>query len=214
MKKTKKVRKNLKKFRKADFNYTKFIKKYYIEKGEAYISAKVNNIDDIISKYSTKGYEWINPEFVQYIEDNAYHIPVEESIVIEICGAEFNEEEQDTIQRVIKDYFGAHLADKKDELNLNKQRSIALFLFAIISLFIVYFAFRMRIIDVLYEIPMVLLWFFIWEGIDVVLLQRTQLYKNRMESAQLSSAKIRFLPYEKNIEADDKNNLDDIEDIN
>ena len=42
---------------------------FYIEKGTAYISAKVNSIDDIISKYSTKDYEWINPDFAHYIEE-------------------------------------------------------------------------------------------------------------------------------------------------
>lgn len=72
--KRKKSIKNLKKFKKAKFNYAKFVKKYYIEKGEAYISAKVNSIDDIISKYSTKDYEWINPEFASYIEESAYYI--------------------------------------------------------------------------------------------------------------------------------------------
>jgi hypothetical protein len=54
--KSKKFIKNLKRFRNAKFNYAKFVKDYYIEKGEAYISAKVTSIDDVISKYSTKGY--------------------------------------------------------------------------------------------------------------------------------------------------------------
>ena len=48
--KSKKSIKNLKRFKSAKFNYAKFVKDYYIEKGEAYISAKVNSIDDIIQR--------------------------------------------------------------------------------------------------------------------------------------------------------------------
>ena len=132
--KRKKSIKNLKKFKKAKFNYAKFVKKYYIEKGEAYISAKVNSIDDIISKYSTKDYEWINPEFASYIEESAYYIPLEESITIEICGGNFSEEEKDMIKRVIKDYFGLKLGDKFLDLDINKHKSFILFLFGIINL--------------------------------------------------------------------------------
>ena len=83
--KKKKSIKNLKKFRSAKFNYAKFVKKYYIEKGTAYISAKVNSIDDIVSKYSTKDYEWINPDFAHYIEECAYYIPIEELIFGILC---------------------------------------------------------------------------------------------------------------------------------
>ena len=127
--KSKKSIKNLKRFRSAKFNYAKFVKDYYIEKGEAYISAKVNSIDDVISKYSTKGYEWINPDFASYIEESAYYIPIEERIIIEICGGNFSEEEQALITKVLKDYFGLKLGDKYLDLDINKHKSFILFLF-------------------------------------------------------------------------------------
>ena len=91
---SKKTKRNLKKFRSAKFNYAKFVKNYYIDKGAAYISAKVNSIDDIISKYSIKDYEWINSDFASYLEESAYYIPMEEAIVIEICGGNFSEEQK------------------------------------------------------------------------------------------------------------------------
>ena len=42
----------------------------------------------------------------------AYYIPVEESIVLEICGHKFTEQEQALIKRVLKQYFGLKLGDK------------------------------------------------------------------------------------------------------
>ncbi len=191
--KRKKSIKNLKKFKKAKFNYAKFVKKYYIEKGEAYISAKVNSIDDIISKYSTKDYEWINPEFASYIEESAYYIPLEESITIEICGGNFSEEEKDIIKRVIKDYFGLKLGDKFLDLDINKHKSFILFLFGIISLGVFAILSNFSIITAVNELLLLLFWFFLWEYADLGWLTRGNLRLEQIEAGQLSTAKIVFL---------------------
>lgn len=191
--KRKKSIKNLKKFKKAKFNYAKFVKKYYIEKGEAYISAKVNSIDDIISKYSTKDYEWIIPEFASYIEESAYYIPLEESITIEICGGNFSEEEKDMIKRVIKDYFGLKLGDKFLDLDINKHKSFILFLFGIISLGVFAILSNFSIITAVNELLLLLFWFFLWEYADLGWLTRGNLRLEQIEAGQLSTAKIVFL---------------------
>ena len=191
--KRKKSIKNLKKFKKAKFNYAKFVKKYYIEKGEAYISAKVNSIDDIISKYSTKDYEWINPEFASYIEESAYYIPLEESITIEICGGNFSEKEKDMIKRVIKDYFGLKLGDKFLDLDINKHKSFILFLFGIISLGVFAILSNFSIITAVNELLLLLFWFFLWEYADLGWLTRGNLRLEQIEAGQLSTAKIVFL---------------------
>jgi len=191
--KNKKSIKNLKKFKSAKFNYAKFVKNYYIEKGEAYISAKVSSIDDIISRYSTKDYEWINPEFAHYIEECAYYIPIEESITIEICGGNFTEEEQNLIKKVIKDYFGLKLGDKFIDLDINKHRSLLLLVFGIISLGLFAILSKFSIITTLNEIILLLLWFFLWEYADLGWLERSDLQYERIEAGQLSTAKIVFL---------------------
>lgn len=191
--KRKKSIKNLKKFKKAKFNYAKFVKKYYIEKGEAYISAKVNSIDDIISKYSTKDYEWINSEFASYIEESAYYIPLEESITIEICGGNFSEEEKDMIKRVIKDYFGLKLGDKFLDLDINKHKSFILFLFGITSLGVFAILSNFSIITAVNELLLLLFWFFLWEYADLGWLARGNLRLEQIEAGQLSTAKIVFL---------------------
>lgn len=191
--KKKKSLKNLQKFKSAKFNYAKFVKQYYIEKKEAYISAKVNSIDDIISKYSTAGYEWINPDFAHYIEESAYYIPIEESITIEICGGNFNDEEKELIKKVIKDYFGLKLGDKFLDLDQNKHRSLILLLFGILSLGIFVVLSKFSIIMALTEVLLLLFWFFLWEYADLALLERSEIQLQRIEAGQLSTAKITFL---------------------
>ena len=176
--KRKKSIKNLKKFKKAKFNYAKFVKKYYIEKGEAYISAKVNSIDDIISKYSTKDYEWINPEFASYIEESAYYIPLEESITIEICGGNFSEKEKDMIKRVIKDYFGLKLGDKFLDLDINKHKSFILFLFGIISLGVFAILSNFSIITAVNELFLLLFSFYVQQYYFSILHYFLQVFQN------------------------------------
>lgn len=191
--KNKKSIKNLKRFKSAKFNYAKFVKKYYIEKGEAYISAKVDSINDIVSKYSTKDYEWLNPEFAHYIEECAYYIPIEESITLEICGGNFTDEEKDLIKRVIKDYFGLKLGDKFLDLDDNAHKSFMLFVFGIVGLGVFMILERFKLISTLNELMLILIWFFIWEFADLAWLRRSEIHHSRIEAGQLSTAKIVFL---------------------
>ena len=192
--KNKKSIKNLRSFRKAKFNYAKFVKKYYIEKGTAYISAKVDSIDDIVSKYSTKDYEWINPDFAHYLEECAYYIPIEENITIEICNGNFTEEEKKIIQRVIKDYFGLKLGDKFLDIATNRQRSIILLVFGILcmGMFAVLRKFSI-ITTAISEIILLFFWYFLWEFADMALIHGSELQAERIEAGQLSTAKIIFL---------------------
>ena len=197
--KTKKSIKNLKKFKSAKFNYAKFVKKYYIEKGQAYISAKVNSIDDIISKYSTKDYEWINPDFAHYIEECAYYIPIEERVTIEICDGHFSDEEKELIQRVIKDYFGLKLGDKFLDLQINKHRALVLLMFGILSLIIFIILNNFNVISILNEFIIFLFWFFIWEYADLAWLNAADIQADRLEAGQLSTAKITFLDNDEDV---------------
>jgi len=198
---SKKTKRNLKKFRSAKFNYAKFVKNYYIDKGTAYISAKVNSINDIISKYSIKDYEWINSEFANYLEESAYYIPMEESIVIEICGGNFSEEQKDLITKVIKDYFGLQLGDKIMDLDINKKHSNILLGFSLFGVLLVAMLNRFNIIGTVAEIFIFILWFFLWEYGEMAFLDRVELQAQKLEAAQLSTAKIIFLDEEVNSES-------------
>ena len=189
----KRTKKNLKKFGKAKFNYAKFVKHYYMEKGEAYITAKVDSIEDIVSKYSIEDYEWINPEFAEYVDNSAYYIPVEESIVLEITGKKFTKKEQEIIERVIKDYFGLELGDKMIDLEINKKRAIVLGIFAMLAI-IAFFSLYIYNEKLLFtELFAFGFWFFGWEFAEIGCLHRSELKTEKLEAGQLASLKIKFL---------------------
>ncbi len=198
---SKQQRKNLQKFRNAKFNYSKFVKKYYMEKGEAYITVKVNSIKDIISKYSIKGYEWINPEFAEYIEESAYYIPMETGIIIEICGAEFTDEEKEIIEGVIKNYFGLVLEDKEIDIILNRRKSNTLLAFGILSLLVFIFVQNKNIGAFFSELLFLAIWFFIWEYGDYGVIRDSDLKLEKIYAGQLASAKIKFIEDENESES-------------
>lgn len=187
-----KKRKNLKMYKKKDFDLNKFVDRYYMEKEAAYITVYVESIDDIISFYAIKDYEWINDDLADYLEEQSYYIPVEEQVIIEFTGARFNDYEKKVIEKTIKTYFGLKLGDKIIDLNQNNKKIMFLCISGLILFIIVTFIMKMNIIESLSELILVFLWFFIWEFIDTVIFERKQLLNDKLEAGQLSSAKIVF----------------------
>ena len=187
-----KKRKNLKMYKKKDFDLNKFVDRYYMEKEAAYITVYVESIDDIISFYAIKDYEWINDDLADYLEEQSYYIPVEEQVIIEFTGARFNDYEKQVIEKTVKTYFGLKLGDKIIDLNQNTKKIMFLCTSGLILFIIVTFIMKMNIIESVSELILVFLWFFIWEFIDTVVFERKQLRNDKLEAGQLSSAKIVF----------------------
>ena len=187
-----KKRKNLKMYKKKDFDLNKFVDRYYMEKEAAYITVYVESIDDIISFYAIKDYEWINDDLADYLEEQSYYIPVEEQVIIEFTGARFNDYEKQVIEKTVKTYFGLKSGDKIIDLNQNTKKIMFLCTSGLILFIIVTFIMKMNIIESLSELILVFLWFFIWEFIDTVVFERKQLLNDKLEAGQLSSAKIVF----------------------
>ena len=197
-KRNERTKRNLRKYRKTKFNYENFISEYYVDDdGKAYISTKVSSINDIISKHSIKDYEWVNPDFIHYVEDMAYYIPVEESIVLEICGHRFSEKEQALIRRVLTQYFGLKLGDAIIDINIMKKKSMILLVFGIISILLFMLLNIINVIPTLAEIIAIGLWFFLWEYLDLRFLDGSELFTKKLEAAQLANVKIVFNEKEK-----------------
>lgn len=192
LKRERKKRNILKKFRKTKFNYNKFIKNFYLEKNNAYISVKVNDYNDIISKYSIKDYEWLDDEVASFIQENAYYIPIEYNIIVEICGKEFTREEQEIITWTIHTYFGIKLADKDIDLKINLRKGLILILFSILSFFLLVVLSKYFTAISITEPAFILLDFFLWETFDVLIFERNDIKREKLEAAQLQNVRVIF----------------------
>lgn len=185
--------KNIEMFRKKEFNLNKFINDYYMDQNSAYMTVKVNDYNDIVSKYSVDNYEWINTEFADHLELMAYYIPVEEPIVIEITGKKFTDEEKKVIEKVIKTYFGLKLGDRMLSLNSNRDKYMILLIYGVLSFIMFYVLYMNNVIETILEIVIFGFWFIMWEFANLAFLQRNNLKVEKLEAGQLSSATVVFI---------------------
>jgi len=186
------TRNNIRHFRRVKFNYVGFVNRRYMEDGAAHIGVQVRNIDDILSPYSTPEAPWLNEDFLSYVEHCANHIPVEESIVLEITGADFTESERTTIVSLLKTHFGFELAEREYDLRQNLRRSFALLIFfAVASL--IFFLMAFKFDSVFIEIPAVAMWFALWEFFNTFWLGRSDIKLEKTEAGQLASMQVKFV---------------------
>lgn len=190
--KSARLRKNIRSFRNKRIDYSKYIKDFYLENGLAYISCNVRGYYDVIDVYSVNGYEWLNDSFARFIESNAYYIPPEYPIVLEICGTKFTKPQQDTIVQTIADYYSLKLGDKQLDLDVNRKRALTLLLFGAVFFGLVWLLDYIMLISSIKETILVIFWFFIWEFADLVLLARSDLRASKTDSAQLACMKVIF----------------------
>lgn len=211
---------NLNRFRRTKFNYDKFLQRYYIENEDAYISSKVTAYSDIINPFSVKNYEWVNKEFVSYIEECAYFIPPENKIILEICGCKFTQKQQDTIRRVILDYFGLQMEDKISDLANNTKIIIRLIIGVVLTglFYIAISNTPLGSYALMEETKIVLFWFFLWELVGRIAIERRDLQTEKLYAGQLAALRINFSD-EKTLSMVDPNieeldELDELENFN
>ena len=186
------LEKNKRRIRRMKVDYNKYVKDFYLEDGLAIISCNVNGYNDIIDRYSVEGYEWLNDSFARFLESNAFYIPFEYPIVLEICGTKFNRKQREVITETIHDYYELKLGDKQMELNDNTRRIITFMVIA--GLFTLLFTFVQgwQQDSFVVQFILIMLWFFIWGLSDMVVTDRSELKEDKMAIAQLASTVVRF----------------------
>ena len=77
------------------------LQKDVIRNGTAYLSCRIEGLEDVISKFSIQGTEALNAEFADALVDNIDCIPQEYPLVLEIHGPQFTEEEKKMITEAV-----------------------------------------------------------------------------------------------------------------
>ena len=191
-KKTKKVLNNIKKFNKKKFNYNKYVKDFYVEKGVAHVYANVTSYDDIISRYSVKNYEVLNDDFINYLEQVTYYIPIVYPVVLSIKGCKFSLEEEKIIEEKVKEYFGLKLSDAVMNLKENRRKSLILLLVSFLTWSLLALFNYFNIAEIFIEAYLVIVGFFLWTFTEFEFIDRPKLKYDKLDMAQLASMKIVF----------------------
>lgn len=189
---SRRLRKNLRSFRRKRVDYSRYVKDFYLESGLAYISCNIGRYYDVIDRYSVEGYEWLNSRFAEFVETNAYYIPVAYPIVLEICGGNLSEKQKAAIEEAVADYYALKLGDQQLSLNDNTRRSMILFFFGLLFAGVVWLLKSTQVFGSIKEMILILFWFFTWEFANLAWLERSDLSLARTEAAQLASIKVVF----------------------
>ena len=183
-------RKILRLFASRKANLDERIKRDYIRNGVAVIPCRITEYSDVISKYSVKGCETLNPEFVDYIREVADFTPDKYPLVLNIVGDCLTQEEKETVERVILDDFAYDLGivEKKEK------RHARVFIFMFIGLLVSWIILWLSriLMDEVREVIFILFWFMGDTLCDYIFLTGYDIRRDRRKAGRLASIKVVF----------------------
>lgn len=163
-----------------------------MENGIAYIPCNVKGIEDIISKFSVKGCESLDAEFMDFIIEYIDFIPSEYPVVLEISGAEFNAEEKKMITDTIAGDMDYLLGKNEEDLLHKRRRFFGMMVGTFLSGIALGFAKRC-IADVPLEFFYVIFWLFADAFIRYLFIEKLDFRDEKIRVGRLASMKVEFV---------------------
>ena len=166
------------------------IERDYIDNGIATVHCCISGYNEIISTYSAKDQESLNPDFVEYLRDAAEPIPDEYPLVLNIIGDCLSEDEKDIIAENIRDEFSYKLGLVEKE----QEREFKFFIFMLVGSIVS--GLLLWLTDFLDEVPreifIVLFWFFGDRMFEYFFITGHELRKEKRLAGRLASIKVIF----------------------
>ena len=181
--------------RKIKFSEDAYIDKNYMEKGKAIIPVKLEKMSDLYMKHDFKQME-LSDEICDYIEEIAYMIPINTDIVLEIHCPELNEEEQLRVKKSIKNNYGIEIDDDDYDVFINNIKSgifLAIGIVLLIINLITDAVSSMHISTFFSYLLSVAWWVCIWDMLEILFGDNTEIKYKRLNHQQLYDAQITFV---------------------
>ncbi|MCR5237590.1 MAG: hypothetical protein K6E34_10365 [Lachnospiraceae bacterium] len=163
-----------------------------IENGVAYIPCRIKSIDDVISKYSVKGCESLDTEFLMFIIDFVEFIPAEYPVVLQIICPRFSAEEK----RIISDTIAAEtdylLGRTEKFLNLKKIKFVITIVGVVISGILLRIA-RQSLQNAPLEFFFVLFWLFADAFVRYLFIEKWDFREEKIHLGRLASMSVEFI---------------------
>ena len=162
----------------------------YIRNGVAVIPCNVSDYNDVISSYSVKGFENLNPNFVDFLNDNAELIPGKYPLVLNIIGDNLSQEEQKTIEEVILEETAYNLG-VVEKREIRSIHASFLMVFALLFSGLLLWVTR-SIADEPRELIYIMFWFLGEALCDFLFMSGHDLREERRQAGRLASIKVIF----------------------
>lgn len=182
--------KNRNTFLRKKAHLDQLVRHTFLEGDQAIIPCRVQSYSDIISPYSVKGCETLNPDFQAYILDIIRFIPEEYGIVLEIVGPGFTDEQQESITTTVRTDMLYALGEAEEEERA-AFRNFLLMIAGCVGMG-VFLTFVHFVIDIAQEFFYIVFWFFADTLVRYLLQERSGKRYNRLLAGRLASMSLRF----------------------
>lgn len=162
----------------------------YIRNGIATIPCRISDYSDVISTYSVKGCETLNPDFVDFLKESAGLIPEEYPLVLNIIGDGLSEEEKKTIEEIIRDDTAYDLGIVEKEERRHTKVFCLMFIGLLIFGLLLYLT--RSLADEPREMIFIMFWFAGDTLCDYLFMTGYDLRRDRRQAGRLASIKVVF----------------------
>ena len=184
---TNKTRQYLKK----NFDSKLYMNQHYIKDEKAIIPIHITNLEELYISYDQKK-QVLRPELISYIEEIAYYVPYDISIVLAFSGYSFTQEDKVKLMENITNQFGMKTHDMDVELNYNTKKAMKLFFIGSIVLAISFMIRALHYMAYISEILSIIGTFSIWEFVNTIWFERKEKRVNKLNAGQLSVCTVTF----------------------
>ena len=166
------------------------VKRDYVRGGVVSVPCRVSGYDDVISPYSVRGCESLNPDFVDYVKEAAEVTPDELPLVLNLVGGNFTQEERKTIAETILDDFAYDLGMVEREER--RHTRIFVSMLAILVVMGIVLGLVGEEVGMPREFLFIVFWFAGDTLVDYVLLTGHDLRRDRRRAGRLASVRVVF----------------------
>lgn len=173
----------------------------YNADGSVQINVGLKDSEDFFSPYSYKTYELMNPDVSKYIDMCESTIPINEKVTIDIYTENpTTNQEKIRIRKAVKRHNAEELSIVNQKLKRNLIDGLFFSLIGFLILFVeavLYVKFQNMYLD---TILAVVGWLFLWDGIEVMLSERSELKRQKISCLRLLEAKVHVRKYSRKIQ--------------
>lgn len=172
----------------------------YNKDGSVQIPVGLKEAGDFFHPYSYLTYEIMNPNVKDFIETFEASIPAEENVSIDIyTETQTTQEEKKRIRRTVKRHYAEEIVAGESQLKRESSKAIWFCVIGFIILLaeaILYHFFENMYLD---TILAVIGWLFLWDGLEVLLYERSGIRAQLIRSYRLLNAKVHVRNYSQKI---------------
>ena len=166
------------------------VKRDFIRNGVAVIPCRITSYYDVISTYSVKGFETLNPEFIDYLKTTVEVTPPEYPLVLNIVGDCLTQEEKKIIDFIVRDdlAYDLGLVEKRGKRHTR--------IFALMTIGLIAAGLLLWLTASMSEVPreliFILFWFMGDSLCDYIFFTGYDLRRTRRLAGRLASIKVIF----------------------